>query len=244
VVILNQSLAVRLFGSALDAVGKRLALDSSGEEWRTVVGVAADMRYRELQAIRPDVYVPLEQSERALINHFALRTETEPEALLGTLRRELRALDPQQAVSSVATMDSLVASHRARPRFSALLLNWLSGLALALAVIGIHGVVAYSVAERTKELGLRMALGATRSDIRRLVVGEGMRPVAIGVAAGLGAALALSRLVAQLLFGLSPTDPLSFAGVAATLTFVAFLACWLPAGRAADVDPMVALRHD
>ena len=244
VVILSQGLAVRLFGSPQEAVGKRLQLDSSGETWRTVVGVSADVRYRELQAVRPDIYVPLEQSTRALINHFALRTTTEPTALLATVRRELRALDPQQAINSVATMDALVAAQRARPRWSALLLNWLSAFALLLAVVGIHGVVAYSVVQRTGEMGLRMAVGADSQDIRRLVVREGMRPVAIGVGAGLLAAAFLSRLLAQLLFGLSPTDPLSFVGVGATLTTVAFLACWVPAGRAARLDPMVALRHD
>ena len=244
VVILSQGLAARLFGSAKGAVLKRLRLDSSEESWRTVVGVAADVRYRELQGVRPDVYVPLEQSARALINHFALRTTTEPAALLSTLRRELRALDPQQAIGSIATMDDLVAGHRARPRFAAVLLNWLSALALLLTVVGIHGVVAYSVAQRTSEIGLRMAVGATGPDIRRLVVREGMRPVLIGVGAGLLMAALLSRLLTGLLFGLSATDPFTFAGVAADLTLVALVACWLPAGRAARVDPMVALHHD
>ena len=244
VAILSEALAVRLFGSARDAVGKRIRLYDRDDPWRTVVGVAADVRYRELQQVRPDIYVPLEQSERALINHFAVRTLTEPTALLATVRRELLALDPQQAISSVATMDELVAAQRARPRFGAVLLNGLSALALLLAVVGIHGVVAYSVTQRTGELGLRMALGAAGPDIRRLVVGEGMRPVLIGVGAGLATAFGLSGLVSRLLFGLSATDPPSFVGVAAILTAVALLACWIPAGRAARVDPMVALRHE
>ena len=141
-------------------------------------------------------------------------------------------------------MDQLVALNQARPRFNAVLLNWLSAVALLLAALGIHGVVAYSVAKRTGELGVRMALGARSRDILRLVIEEGMRPVVLGVSLGLAAAFVLSRGIASLLFGVSATDVVTFVGVAFTLTVVAAVSCGIPAGRATRVDPVVALRHE
>jgi predicted permease len=246
VVVVSEALARRLFGSAAAAVGRPLKLHPAdpGSPWRTIVGVASDVRYRELEAVRPDVYIPLEQSEGALINHFAVRTATEPSAFLAGIRREVAALDPQQAISNVATMDELVALNRARPRFNAVLLNWLSVVALLLAVVGIHGVVACSVAERTGELGVRMALGARSDDILRLVIGEAMRPVGLGVGLGLAAGFVLSRWMASLLYGVSATDAATFVGVAVTLAVVALLSCWIPAARATTIDPLIALRHE
>jgi len=243
VVIVSETMAKGLFGSAEDAVGKRIRLDPSapGELWRTVVGVAADVRYRELQNVRFDLYVPLAQG-MAAVNHFAVRTDTDPAAFLTTVRREVAALDPTQAVTRVATMEQLVATNLARPRFSAVLLNWLSGLALLLAAIGIYGVLAYSVARRTGEFGIRLALGAQAGDILKLVIGQGMRLVTAGLVLGLAASFALTRLIAKLLFGVSATDPLTFAGIALLLTVIALFACWLPARRATRVDPITALR--
>jgi putative ABC transport system permease protein len=191
--------------------------------------------------IRP---LPFEQSEMGFVNHVALRTASEPMQFLATVRREVASLDPLQAVSSVATMDQMVAAHQARPRFNAVLLNWLSAFALLLAVVGIHGVVAYSVTERTLELGLRMALGANARDILKLVIDEGMRPVLIGVGIGVTSAFFMSRWIAGLLFEVSATDLPTFLGVAAALTAVALLACWIPALRAAKMDPGIALRED
>ena len=147
-------------------------------------------------------------------------------------------------MTSVATMEQLVAAHLARPRFSAVLLNWLSGLALALAGVGIYGVLAYSVARRIGEFGVRIALGARGVDILKLVIGQGMRLVAIGLVAGLAASFALTRLLSKLLFGVSATDPLTFGVSALILAAVALLACWLPARRATRVDPQVALRSE
>jgi predicted permease len=246
VVIVSASLAGRLFGSAANAVGQRLKLYPADSEspWRLIVGVASDVRYRELEAVRPDIYIPLEQSGSGRINHFAVRTATEPTAFLPIVRREVAALDPQQAISNVATMDQLVALNQARPRFTAVLLNWLSAAALLLAIVGIYGVVAYSVAERTGELGVRMALGAESGDILRLVIGEGMRPVGLGIALGLAAAFGLSRWIASLLFGVGATDTTTFVAVPSTLAVIALLSCWIPAGRAAKVDPVVVLRHE
>jgi putative ABC transport system permease protein len=162
--------------------------------------------------------------------------------MLATVRREVAALDPTLAVSRVATMDELVATHLARPRFSAVLLNWLGGLAMLLAAVGIFGVMAYSVAQRSGELGVRIALGAQTGHILKLVIGQGMRLVAVGVAIGLAASFALTRLIAKLLFNVSATDPLTFTVIALLLTFAALLACYIPARRATKVDPMIALR--
>lgn len=243
VVIVSETMARGVFGSAEDAVGKRIKLYPSApdELWRTVVGVAADVRYRELQNVRFDLYVPIAQG-MAAVNHFAVRTETDPAAFLTTVRREVAALDPTQAVTRVVTMEQLVAANLARPRFSAVLLNWLSALALLLAAGGIYSVVAYSVAQRAGEIGVRVALGAQAGDILKLVIGQGMRPVVAGIGIGLTVSLALTRLLATLLYGVSATDPLTFGAVAVILALVALFACAFPARRATKVDPLVALR--
>jgi putative ABC transport system permease protein len=241
VAIINETTATRFFGSAANAVGKRINAGLGG--WMTIVGVAGDTRYRELQNTRVDLYAPYEQS-MPVLNHFAVRTTLDEANALAIVRREVASIDPQQAVSRVATMDDLVATHLARPRFSAVLLNWLSGLAALLAAVGIFGVMAYSVAQRSGEFGVRIALGAQSSDILRLVIGQGLRLVAIGVAIGLAGSFALTRLISKLLFGVSATDPLTFIAIAALMTFVALLACYIPARRATKVDPMIALRTE
>jgi putative ABC transport system permease protein len=244
VVIISESMARSLFGAGVDPLGKRLKLALRDELWRTIVGVVGDVRYRELQDIRFDLYIPLTQWRGAFVNHLAVRTTAEPTAMIGAVRRELAALDPGQSAVRVATMEELVAANLAQSRFSALLLNCLSGLALLLAAVGIYGVLAYSVARRTGEFGIRLALGAQAGDILKLVVGQGMILVAAGIGLGLLASFALTRLLTKLLFGVSPSDPLTFAGIALLLTAVAFVACWLPARRATRVDPLVALRHE
>ena len=245
VVIISETMARRLFGSVADAVGKRLTLGtpSPDEPLRQIVGVAGDVRYRELQDVRFDLYVPHGQST-VTVNHFAVRTATDPQAYLATVQREVAALDPTQAVASVATMEQLVAANLARPRFNAVLLNWLSGLAMLLAAVGIYGVIAYSVAQRTSELGIRIAVGAQTKDILRLILGQGMQLVVIGVGVGWIVALALTRVLSSLLYGVSATDPLTFIFVALLLAGVALLACYIPARRATKVDPMVALRYE
>lgn len=243
--IISETMARTLFGAGVDPLGKRLRLGTETTDnpaWLTIVGIAGDARYREMQGARFDLYIPLAQWHNAFVNHFAVRTTADPMAMLATVRREVAALDPAQAVTGVGTMEQLVAANLAQSRFSALLLNWLSGMALILAAVGIYGVLAVSVAQRTGEFGIRLALGAQGSDILKLVVGQGLRLVAIGLALGLVAALALTRLIAKLLFGVSATDPLTFAAIALLLATVALLACWLPARRATKVDPLVALR--
>ena len=247
VAIISETMAKTLFGPGVDPLGKRLRLDTEPTdrpEWRTIVGIAGDARYRELQDLRFDLYIPFAQWQMAFVNHFAVRTATDPTAFVATVRREVAALDSTQAVTSIATMEQKVAQNLARPRFSAVLLNWLSGLALLLAVVGIYGVLAYSVAQRTGELGIRIALGAQGRDILRLVIGQGMRLVLVGVGSGLVAAIGLTRWLKTLLFGVTTSDPLTYLGAAMLLMMTALLACWLPARRATRVDPMVALRHE
>ncbi|MBS1812750.1 MAG: ABC transporter permease [Acidobacteria bacterium] len=244
VAIISETMAQTMFGAGVDPIGKRLRLDLRDQPLRTIVGVVGDTRYRALQDSRFDLYIPFAQWPMAFVNHFAVRTTIDPQAMLPAIRSEVVALDPTQAITRVATMDELVATHLAQPRFSAVLLNWLSGLAMLLAGVGIYGVLAYSVAQRTGEFGIRLALGARGADILKLVIGQGLRLVAIGLVAGLVAAFALTRLLSKLLFGVSATDPLTFVVVALILTAIALLACWLPARRATQVDPLVALRHD
>jgi putative ABC transport system permease protein len=236
-------MAKQLYGSADDAVGKRLQLGpgSPDSPWREVVAVTGDVRYRELQDIRWDIYVPYTQSGVTL-NHFTVRTATDAAAFLPVVRREVAALDNSQAVASVAPMEQLVATNLSRPRFSAVLLNWLSALALLLAALGIYGVVSHSVGQRTGELGIRAALGAQTKDILRLVIKEGMQMALAGVIVGLIAAFLLTRLMSSLLFGVSATDPLTFLVIAPLLSGIALLACYIPARRATKVDPMIALR--
>jgi putative ABC transport system permease protein len=245
VVIVSQSLAERYFGSAAGAVGKRIKLDPNHAEepWRTVVGVAGDVRYRELQSTRLDIYVPHAQSV-GYLNHFAVRSTLGASDALALVRREVAALDPELAVSRVATMEEQVAVRLARPRFTALLLNWLAAMALLLAGVGVFGVTAYAVAQRTRELGLRVALGARPRDILLLVVGHGLKLAALGILPGLLGALLMTRWLSSLLYGVTATDPLTYAGVALLTACVALLACLVPARRATKVDPMVALRYE
>lgn len=245
VVIIGQTMAERLFGSAAGAVGKRIKVGAVGldEPWRTIAGVVGDARYRELQALRWDLYLPYTQSNVSL-NHFAVRTTAAPAGFLAMVRREVAALDSNQAVSGVATMDQLLDTNLARPRFNALLLNWLSGLAVVLAAVGIYGVMAYSVAQRSTEIGIRLALGAQRKNILRLVIGQGMRLVWIGILIGLVVAFCSTRLLMALLFDVSATDPVTFIVISICLAAVALLACYVPAWRASKVDPLVALKAE
>jgi putative ABC transport system permease protein len=207
------------------------------------VGVAGDVRYRELQTSRLDLYVPHAQSTPSL-NHFAIRAAMDPAQTLALVRREVASLDPNQAVSRVVSMDELAAAQLARPRFNAVLLNWLAGLAMLLAALGIFGVMAYAVAQRTNELGIRIALGAQPRNIMALVMKQGMKLAALGVLLGLIGAMSMTRWLVSLLYGVSATDPLTFALIALLPMIVAMLACWIPARRATKVDPIIALRYE
>ena len=245
VVIMSESMSVRFFGSPAAAIGRRLKLNPADPEepWHEIVGVVGDVRYRELQTLRLDLYVPHAQSTPSL-NHFAVRTTTDPTQAFALVRREVASLDPNQAVSRVASMDELAAAQLARPRFNAVLLNWLAAMSMLLAALGIFGVMAYAVAQRTSELGLRIALGAQQVNIMSLVLKQGLKLAALGVLLGLIGAISLTRWLASLLYGVSTTDPLTFALLALLPMIVATVACWIPARRATKVDPLVALRAE
>jgi len=239
VAIISETLARSAFAAGVDPIGKRIRI--GGQGWRTIVGVAGDARLIDLKDARWNIYTPYRQFAYP-VSYVAIRAASNPMMLTAMVRREVAALDSEQTVMSVMTMEQRVSTSLAQPRFNALLLNLLSALAAALAAVGIYGVISYSVAQRTREIGIRMALGARRRDVLRLVVGQGMALAGAGVAIGLPASLALTRLMTGLLYGVSATDLWTFAGATALLGAVAIAACWLPARRATKGDPMIALR--
>jgi putative ABC transport system permease protein len=176
--------------------------------------------------------------------NFVLRTEGDPLSVAGAVRKEMSAMDKDLPFYGVQTFSIYVAQSFVVPQFLSLLLGIFAALALALASVGLYGVVSYSAAQRTHEIGVRMALGAEKSDVLRMVVGQGLKLALIGVAIGIAGALVLTRFLATLLYGVKPTDPLTFIAVSLILVAVAIAACYIPARRAAKVDPMVALRYE
>lgn len=241
--IINEAFARKFYGTE-DPVGRRVTLGFGGSGPKEIVGVVGDVKHRGLgEETRPEVYVPLAQFPINSLTIFA-RTADDPHALIASARQEVLAIDKNLPIYDVKTLTEYFAQSIAQPRFNSLLLLLFAGIALILASVGLYALIAYSVAQRTHEIGVRMALGARGEDVLRLVVGQGMRLVAIGVAVGLIASFALARVMTSLLYGVSATDPLTFGAVAALLTAVALVACYVPARRATKVDPLVALRYE
>jgi putative ABC transport system permease protein len=241
VVIVSQTTAKRFWGDA-DPLGRTLNRQGDTARKYTVVGVVGDVRHAALSLESPAIYYPSVGVTAAM--GIVVRTDAPPTSVLATVRQKVHDLDPSLPISSVRTMDEWVSNNAAQPRLNAILLAVFAAVAMLIAAIGIYGVLAYSVNQRTREIGLRMALGSPRGQVLRLIVREGMTVGAIGIGAGLAASLALSRVLGSLLFEVPVRDPLTYVAVAAALAVVALAACVIPARKASRVDPMVALRCD
>lgn len=245
VTIIDERLA-REYWPNESPIGKRIRFGppEDNEPWHTVIGVVSSVRHQRMQEeTRKSVYLP---HLKIPVNGLSLvaRTSSDPRELVGAVRREVAQMDSDLPVSEIATMEEVVAESIWQPRLYAMLFAVFAGGALILALIGIYGVMAFLVQTRTHEIGIRMALGATARDVFKLIVGRGMKLTAIGVLVGIGGAAALTRLMHSLLFNTSATDPITFILISVMLSLAAFLACYIPARRAAKVDPLVALRYE
>jgi putative ABC transport system permease protein len=249
VVIINETTAKRQFGSPTAAIGKRLSVWSAfrGQRrdekfMREIVGVVGDTKTGSLTGEGGmQVYVPHAQDAHWNFMGLVIRTAGDPAAFATTLRREVQALDKDQPIYNVRTMDDVVANSLGTRRVSMQLFVVFACAALLLAALGIYGVMAYSVTQRTQEIGIRMALGAQRSDVLGLVIRQGMILTVIGVIVGLAGAFALTRVIGNLLYGVTATDPATFLWIPVLLASVSFFACYIPARRAARLDPIKAL---
>jgi predicted permease len=250
--VIDETMA-RTFWPGEDALGKRFRRATTrrrGEDpqnpWYTVVGIVGNVRQSLAEAPYPEMYRTAAQILPALATQsmvFVLRTRGDPGAMAAAARAAMRQVDPAQPITSVRTLEQAVAKAFVRPRFSLMLATLFAALALALSAVGIYGVTSFSVAQRTRELGLRVALGARPLGVLGLVMGEAARLAGLGILLGAAGALALNRAIASLLFGVTPTDPLTFAAVAAGLLLIALAAAWPSGRRATEVDPVVALRE-
>ncbi|HSG38505.1 MAG TPA: FtsX-like permease family protein, partial [Thermoanaerobaculia bacterium] len=244
-VIVDEALAKRLWPGE-SALGKRLKLNARTPEqsiWRTVVGVSRQIRQHGLSEEEGDqLYVPTAQYAGRLLT-LVVRPNARPESYASEVRKTFRSLDPDLPID-VKTIDEVIDESLTRQRFNTFLFASFGTIALALTLIGVYGVMAYSVAQRTRDVGIRMALGARKNDVFRLIVGQGARLTVLGLVLGLAAAWILSRLMITLLYGVEAGDALTYIGVSLLLGLLALLASYFPARRAAKVDPLVALRYD
>jgi putative ABC transport system permease protein len=246
VLIVNHSFAARYFPGQ-DPIGRTIVVfdDQEFGGLRTIVGVAGDIRGHAIaEPAGPAIYIPHAQHPDVFVPSLLVRSALPPDALAPVVRERIAAYDPALLVQRIRPMDDVVSGALSRPRFNLVLLSAFALVALVLSAIGIYGVLAYLVTQRTREIGIRMALGARAADVLRLVLREGMTPVALGGIAGMMAAVLATRALRSMLFGVTPLDPVSFAAAPALLAAVALLACYLPARRATRVDPLVALREE
>ncbi len=247
VAIVSESVARRFWPKG-EALGKHVHLGFEGSPWYSIVGVAPDVKQMGLEKEAPlAIYVPYSQAPRSFFLSFmtiVTRTDSDPLNMANALRRAVRAVDPNMPLFDVTSMEQLVYQSVSTPRFNAFLLTWFAGLALILAVVGIYGVTSYSVTQRTHEIGIRMALGAERVDVLRMVVRQGLRLLGLGTAIGVVCAFAVTKVLRSMLFGVQHADALTYFTVTAALIGVSLLATCIPARRATKVDPLVALRYE
>jgi len=241
----------RRFWPGQDPIGKRISIDAvpnskpPAPRFRTVVGVVGHVKHYALDTQgREQAYFPHAQIDYARDMYLAVRTSLDPTSVTNAVREQVFAMDKDMPIFNISTMDARLSQSVTQPRLNLTLLVVFALLALLLAAVGVYGVMAFAVTQRTREIGIRMALGAQRGNILRQLLLDGGRQFVLGLCLGLAASLALARLMASLLFGVKPADPLTFAVVAAVLSAVALLACYIPARRAMRVDPMVALRYE
>ncbi|MFL6276628.1 MAG: ABC transporter permease [Blastocatellia bacterium] len=247
VIVVNESFVEKYFPGE-DPLGKRLrpgmSVDSRGLQWREIIGVVGNVRHRALNRdFTPEYYIPESQIPLDSMT-LVVKTAGDPRSIVSAVREEVRGMDKDLPLYNIRTMEDYLSASVAQPRLIALLLTIFAGLALLLTAIGLYGVMSYSVAQRTHEIGIRMALGARPTDVLRLVVGQGMILAGAGVAIGLGIAFVATQVMASLLFGIGAKDPLTFAAIALIIVGVALAACFVPARRATRVDPMIALRYE
>jgi predicted permease len=254
VIVIDDVFAHKFFGDR-DPIGKRVVLDGKGGI-AEIVGIVGHVKQWGLdnddkQSLRAELYFPFMQLPEAAMQPSSwsgigvlVRYEGETQSVTKAIRSGLQSMSSDQVMYSVQTMEEVISDTLVERRISMIVLGSFAALALGLASMGIYGVISYLVGQRTREIGIRIALGARRGDVLRMVLGEGMKMTVIGVTIGLLASFGLTRLMANLLFGVSATDPLTFAGVAFVLTLVALAACYVPARRAMRVDPIVALRYE
>jgi putative ABC transport system permease protein len=245
-IIVNQTMA-RTFWPGQSAIGRRVR-PGFQDPWRTVAGVVADVKNAGIEnPTGAELFLPAEQTGGGggmRNGYVAVRAGGDPRVLTGAIRREIAQLDPSLPVSSVRTMEDVILSAQSRPRFLTLLLSLFSGVALALAAVGIYGVMSYTVAQRTNEIGIRMALGAQPGNVLNMAIGRGMRIGMIGVLAGAVGAAIVTRFIQGLLFGIGSFDFLTFFSMAGVLVLVILFACYVPGRRATKIDPLVALRYE
>jgi len=247
VTLINRRLAEQYWPGE-DAIGKRLKVGPADapNSWLTVVGVVGDVRQTGLYVQKLEFYVPYMQERRSFMapRDLVVRTKVDPAVIAGAVRKAVWSVDKDQPVSNVRTLDQVFAAAISQERFQALMLGLFAALALVLACVGLYGVISYSVVQRTHEIGVRMALGAQSVDVLRLVIRQGMLLTIAGLVIGIVAGTFATRVLTDMLFGVTPRDPLTFVGVPVLLLLVAFLACYVPARRATKVDPLEALRYE
>ncbi len=247
VAIVNQAMA-NTFWPGQDAIGRRVRPNGAPNPWATIIGIVDDVKNSGIdRRAGTELYLPFDQTGGSGDNsmYIGLRSQgADPRSLTTAVRREVSELDPSLPIAEIRTMDEVISRAQSRPRFLTLLLSLFSAIALAIATVGIYGVISYSVARRTKEFGLRMVLGAQQSDVLGLVMKQGALLTGAGIVVGLLAAFLLTKLMASLLFGITATDPLTYLSVTAILAFVALVASYIPARRATKVDPITTLRYE